>query len=602
MASLFPGNLDSFATNKNDASVMVGDHPTHHNDIADAINKIEIELGINPSASYASVAARFASTVIDVKGDFGAIGDLTVDDTAAIQAAYDAASAAGGGIVIIPRGNYKTTATLNFNKTGVYVRGVGIEPRIFGGTMGGFGSRFRWGGGANSGPVIDFGAALSATEVVYGGGISDLIIDGNSSIGANYGLRVRACLCSQFRNLYVRECQQKGLYTYADAALVGITGSNNVYSCSFENIWVYIYTWASADCIDLGGNTTGAGGTTFCSLKHVHVLHRDGAGIKISDADDCTVYNFGASRSSGSGYSLELMGDTASKSGAGSRHNTVYQMQGTGGVKSRSGNIYHARQNAIIGYSLEDDPPEPSVDPGSTLLIVNSNGTISGAKQGYKSSSEIHDDFRAGTQGSAQVGELGWTIVINTGGTVTRPVISGREGVCRIGSGTTINNVTYMTLGAFGGSATGGSHADGYFEETYIAALVETDTDTEARIGIENDGASPPVNGCYFEKLFADNNWFAVCRAGGTQTRTDMGIACDTAYHKFRIRRVSATSVAFSIDANETYPTGAQQKTITTNIPAAMNLADFMSVKTQVATTKRFEIDFFRSAVSGLAR
>lgn len=41
--------------------------------------------------------------------DFGAVGDGVADDTAAIQAALDAAEAAGGGIVWVPGGTYKLT-------------------------------------------------------------------------------------------------------------------------------------------------------------------------------------------------------------------------------------------------------------------------------------------------------------------------------------------------------------------------------------------------------------------------------------------------------------------------------------------------------------
>lgn len=56
---------------------------------------------------------------------FGAKGDGGADDTAPIQAAIDAAGAAGGGIVFFPRGTYKTTASLRCSAHHVTLAGVG---------------------------------------------------------------------------------------------------------------------------------------------------------------------------------------------------------------------------------------------------------------------------------------------------------------------------------------------------------------------------------------------------------------------------------------------------------------------------------------------
>jgi hypothetical protein len=58
MASAYPGGLDSLSTSKANATATVTDHAAHHNDLADAVNKIEAELGTNPSAGYATVTAR----------------------------------------------------------------------------------------------------------------------------------------------------------------------------------------------------------------------------------------------------------------------------------------------------------------------------------------------------------------------------------------------------------------------------------------------------------------------------------------------------------------------------------------------------------------
>lgn len=71
MASVYPAVLDAFATNKSDdtdsktgadlgVSTTTGDHAAHHNDLADAINKIEAVLATDPNGPYAvSVRERF---------------------------------------------------------------------------------------------------------------------------------------------------------------------------------------------------------------------------------------------------------------------------------------------------------------------------------------------------------------------------------------------------------------------------------------------------------------------------------------------------------------------------------------------------------------
>lgn len=56
MASAYPGALDSLAINKADGTTAATDHAAHHNDLADAVNKIEAELGVNPSANLSTVA------------------------------------------------------------------------------------------------------------------------------------------------------------------------------------------------------------------------------------------------------------------------------------------------------------------------------------------------------------------------------------------------------------------------------------------------------------------------------------------------------------------------------------------------------------------
>ncbi len=106
MASNYPNALDNFTTNKTDATLTTVDHPTHHNDIADAVNKVEAELGVAPSGNFATLTARLDS----MGGGTGATipgfspSNTGVQNTAALNAAITGLS--GDGTLVIPRGDH----------------------------------------------------------------------------------------------------------------------------------------------------------------------------------------------------------------------------------------------------------------------------------------------------------------------------------------------------------------------------------------------------------------------------------------------------------------------------------------------------------------
>lgn len=52
MASAYPNALDNFLTNRDNNTLMYDNHPQDHDDLADAVNKIEAEFGIHPRYSY----------------------------------------------------------------------------------------------------------------------------------------------------------------------------------------------------------------------------------------------------------------------------------------------------------------------------------------------------------------------------------------------------------------------------------------------------------------------------------------------------------------------------------------------------------------------
>jgi phage-related tail fiber protein len=98
VASAYPGALDSFATNKADATATATDHKNHHNDLADAINKIEAELGIDPSWTSATVKERIDTR--DLKQSCRAASTGNVN-TASPGATLDGVSLTSGDRVFL---------------------------------------------------------------------------------------------------------------------------------------------------------------------------------------------------------------------------------------------------------------------------------------------------------------------------------------------------------------------------------------------------------------------------------------------------------------------------------------------------------------------
>jgi hypothetical protein len=81
----------ALATGKTNATPQVNDHPTHHNDIAQAVNDIVAELGTNPSGTYTDVTDRLAAmppagTVLDYIGTAAPSGWLMLDGSAHVGA------------------------------------------------------------------------------------------------------------------------------------------------------------------------------------------------------------------------------------------------------------------------------------------------------------------------------------------------------------------------------------------------------------------------------------------------------------------------------------------------------------------------------------
>jgi len=97
-----------------------------------------LALGVAPAAAARPVrTGRIGPLPQDTLpvGNYGAVGDGVADDGPAIQAAIDAATAAGGGIVYLPTGEYRITRGSGTEtivlKSNVTIRGDGYGSHIF---------------------------------------------------------------------------------------------------------------------------------------------------------------------------------------------------------------------------------------------------------------------------------------------------------------------------------------------------------------------------------------------------------------------------------------------------------------------------------------
>lgn len=176
---------------------MATTHAQDHDDLADAINKIEAELGINPSGAFATVAARLAASMarpgIIFAEDYGVVADNLTNNDAALDAAYDALPDAGG-VIIIP-GRDAATQAVRFN-TGkdwtakpVRIDGQAGRSRGVGDLIGGPNLRYN-GSGAVGTVGLKLGHQGILGSIAYHGGAAEIgfeWITGASGGGAEWG-------------------------------------------------------------------------------------------------------------------------------------------------------------------------------------------------------------------------------------------------------------------------------------------------------------------------------------------------------------------------------------------------------------------------------
>jgi len=218
---------------------------------------------------------------------FGAVGDGVADDTAAIQAAINSFSSAGG-VLSLPTGNYKISSTLSVTKP-VMLVGTGsadIEntlpvvesiPAV----------KLIWAGSAA--PMINYGGF---GNMFSGGGIQYIALDGSSI--ATQCLVTKDLTRAKFTQIVLSNA-------VTDAWLMTNTAGlfpTSFFYCDDIRIMLRNGSTQNANGITIKGTTTANDGVTLCVMNRVRIDHADGHGIligtnnaSIQDAGDNFIWN-----------------------------------------------------------------------------------------------------------------------------------------------------------------------------------------------------------------------------------------------------------------------------------------------------------------------
>lgn len=211
--------------------------------------------------TIAGASETFLGKFLDIGGyahnvkhpNYGAVGDGVADDTAAIQAAIDAAFAEGGAFVQLPQGIYGVSADIVLRE-GVTLVGAGPGgPRVAAGTTLDSGSVLKWIGGTapiNAVVVCNIGG----TAQVRGVRIENLRVDANGQPramrlhGLGPGCVLRNVILEQFSSRGLELDRAGGAFNVEgiqvdSLVLVSMGGAralsvNFTYSSSFRDVTV----------------------------------------------------------------------------------------------------------------------------------------------------------------------------------------------------------------------------------------------------------------------------------------------------------------------------------------------------------------------------
>lgn len=300
--------------------------------------------------------------------DFGATGNGTTDDTAAIQAALNT-----GAQVTLEKLTYLISSSLSVPSGGGLIgKGTAQYPlaaynsdtTVFNGSTRILASAAF----PASRAMVEVNTSAGANYAKQGVYVGNLVLDCNSV--AQKGLELSTVKQSTFENLFIRLATSIGLnVTCNSVANATVKGNNATQFNNFNNITSYVAyngNVTSAVGIYLTGNINN--NVNQNTWTNIYVVHGNGNGIEIHNADT-DLWSRVNTLAWGTGYGCVLYGDDTGTSQY-ARNITMIGVQfsgayGTGGLLAKTAAGIQSNWNIVYGYSQGNGSPAPIVENGA---------------------------------------------------------------------------------------------------------------------------------------------------------------------------------------------------------------------------------------------
>lgn len=279
---------------------------------------------------------------------YGAVGNGLADDTIALQNAINATQTAGG-VIFLPKGSYKITATLGVTGSVTFLgEGDAGWPSTYRSDV--RPTRLVWAG-------ADAGYMLRFTSSPWGG-VRGIAFDGGGR--AVNGLDLDRAKFCHFADISIAN-----LRPVSTALWMRVSGTTAHDGCQF-NIFTNVYLNANTILRMQGNGVASAYGTAntchnaFYGLRGAHGTGNNAdAGMYFDDCDNNTFFQTYILRLGGTGYGVDLAPRA--------RHNYFYHLQTSlGGLRAQTP-LTAGKKNVIFGYDKENGQPEPTLQTGAAL-------------------------------------------------------------------------------------------------------------------------------------------------------------------------------------------------------------------------------------------